>query len=185
MFDVTLEAYFGRHLLCIHAPTCGAGPVLEHNGDVYSCDHFVEPDYLLGNIHKTHMLTMLGMPQQRKFGQDKQDTLTRQCQDCKVRQLCNGGCPKDRFIESRDGEAGHNYLCAGLERFFTHTAPAFTAMAQLLQQGKAPSDLMSMVEASDQRRGPYAPCPCGSGKKFRFCHGPRAAPSPFTGVAQG
>jgi uncharacterized protein len=185
MFDVTLEAFFGRHLLCIHAPTCGFGPALEHNGDLYSCDHFVEPDYLLGNIHKTHMLTLLATPQQQKFGQDKRDTLTKQCQDCKVRHLCNGGCPKDRFITSRDGEEGHNYLCAGLERFFMHTGPAFAAMAQLIQQGKAPADVMATVNAEDQHRGPYSLCPCGSGEKFRFCHGPKAAPSPFTGVSAG
>lgn len=184
MFDVTLEAFFGRHLLCIHAPTCGLGPVLEHNGDLYSCDHFVEPDYLLGNIHKTHMLTLLASPQQRRFGTDKLDSLTRQCQDCTVRHLCNGGCPKDRFITSRDGEPGHNYLCAGLEKFFMHTGPAFTAMAQLLQRDKAPSDVMASVNADDQRRGPYALCPCGSGEKFRFCHGPKPAPSPFTGVVE-
>lgn len=182
MFDVTLEAFFGRHLLCIHAPTCGFGPALEHNGDLYSCDHFVEPDYLLGNIHKTHLLDLISTPRQRQFGQDKQDALTKQCQACKVRHLCNGGCPKDRFVASRDGEGGHNYLCAGLERFFMHTGPAFAAMAQLIQQGKAPADVMATVNADDRRRGPYSLCPCGSGEKFRFCHGPKAALSPYTGV---
>jgi uncharacterized protein len=184
LFDVTLEAFFGRHLLCIHAPTCGYGPALEHNGDLYSCDHFVEPDYLLGNIHQTHMVELMAKPEQRRFGQDKRDTLTTQCQDCKVRHLCNGGCPKDRFITSKAGEAGHNYLCAGLEAFFMHTGPAFSAMAQLLQRNKAPADVMATVKAEDQRRGPYVPCPCGSGEKFRFCHGPKAALSPFTGVTQ-
>ncbi len=77
LFDVTLEAYFGRHLLCIHAPTCGHGPALESNGDLYSCDHFVEPRFLLGNIHQTHMQKMMSSPEQRKFGQDKRDTLDR------------------------------------------------------------------------------------------------------------
>ncbi len=80
LFDVTLEACFGRHLLCIHAPTCGYGPALEANGDLYACDHFVEPDYQLGNIHQTHMQTLVASPEQRKFGQDKHDTLTAQCQ---------------------------------------------------------------------------------------------------------
>ncbi len=175
IFDVTLEASFGRHLLCIHAPTCGAAPVLEHNGDLYSCDHFVEPRYLLGNIHQTHMLKLVASPEQRKFGQDKQDLLTAQCQACKVRNWCNGGCPKDRFTLSRDGEAGHNYLCAGLELFFTHTAETFETMAQLLRKGRAPANVMQLIAAMDKKRGPYAPCPCGSGKKFRFCHGDRAA----------
>lgn len=171
LFDVTLEALFGRHLLCIHAPTCGHGPVLEHNGDLYSCDHFVEPRYKLGNIHQTHMLTLMSSPEQRKFGQDKQDTLTAQCRGCKVRGLCNGGCPKDRFASSRDGESGQNYLCAGLELFFTHTGPAFQAMAQLLHQNRPPSALMASIAVEDARRGPYQPCTCGSGRKFRFCHG--------------
>jgi uncharacterized protein len=183
LFDVTLEAFFGRHMLCIHAPTCGLGPALEHNGDLYSCDHFVEPKFLLGNIHQTHMVELIASPAQRKFGQDKHDSLTAQCRDCKVRHLCNGGCPKDRFALSRDGESGQNYLCAGLELFFMHTGPAFTAMAQLLQQDLPPSDVMASVKADDERRGPYAPCPCGSNEKFRFCHGPKAPPSPFSKVS--
>ena len=85
IFDVTLEAFFGRHLLCIHAPTCGYGPALEYNGDLYSCDHFVEPRFKLGNIHETHMLKLVASPEQRKFGEDKRDTLTAQCRGCKVR----------------------------------------------------------------------------------------------------
>ena len=90
MFDVTLEAYFGRHLLCIHALTCGYGPALEYNGDVYSCDHFVEPRYKLGNIHETHLVKLVAPAEQRKFGDDKRDSLTAQCQRCEVRSLCNG-----------------------------------------------------------------------------------------------
>ena len=182
LFDVTLEAYFGRHLLCIHAPTCGYGPALESNGDLYSCDHFVEPRFLLGNIHQTHMQTLVASPAQRKFGQDKHDTLTKQCLQCAVRPLCHGGCPKDRFALSRDGEPGQNYLCAGLELFFTHTRPAMRTMGKLLQQGRAPSDVMALTVAEDSRGGPYRPCPCGSGKKFRFCHGDKAPASPFSGV---
>jgi uncharacterized protein len=171
LFDVTLEGFFGRHLLCIHAPTCGYGPALEHNGDLYSCDHFVEPGYKLGNIHDTHMLELVASPQQRRFGQAKRDTLTAQCQACKVRHLCNGGCPKDRFALSRDGEAGHNHLCPGLELFFMHTGPAFASMARLVQQGRAPSEVMAAIATMDGARAPYEPCPCGGGQKFRFCHG--------------
>jgi radical SAM protein with 4Fe4S-binding SPASM domain len=88
LFDVTLEAYFGRHLLCIHAPTCGYGPALKHNGDLYPCDHFVEPRYRLGNIHETHLLKLVSSPEQRKFGDDKRGSLTPQCQRCEVRPLC-------------------------------------------------------------------------------------------------
>ena len=173
LFDVTLEAYFGRHLLCIHAPTCGLGPALEYNGDLYSCDHYVEPRYKIGNIHQTHLLDLVASPEQRKFGQDKLDSLTAQCRNCEVRSLCNGGCPKDRFALSRDGEAGQNYLCAGLELFFKHTRPAMQEMALLLRQRRAPAEIMAATAAEDERRGPYQPCPCGSGRKFKFCHGDR------------
>lgn len=182
LFDVTLEARFGRHRLCIHAPTCGLGPALEYNGDLYSCDHYVEPGYKLGNIHETHMLRLVMSPEQVKFGRDKHDTLTAQCRACAVRNLCNGGCPKERFALSRDGEAGHNYLCPGLELFFKHTEPVFAAMADLLRRDRAPAEMMAAIAARDAKGGPYQPCPCGSGRKFRFCHGDRAPGSPFTGV---
>lgn len=153
LFDVTLEAYFGRHLLCVHAPTCGAAPVLEQNGDLYSCDHFVEPKYKLGNIHEKHLLEMVASPEQLIFGSDKRDSLTAQCKRCDVLPLCNGGCPKDRFSLSKDGEPGQNYLCSGLELFFTHTRPAMVTMAQLVRQNRAPFDIMAMVKADDDRRG--------------------------------
>jgi uncharacterized protein len=174
LFDVTLEAFFGRHLLCIHAPTCGLGPALEYNGDLYSCDHFVEPGYRLGNIHETHMLELIASAEQRRFGLDKRSSLTAQCRSCAVRTLCNGGCPKDRFALSRDGEAGHNYLCPGLELFFTQSRHAMETMAKLLHDGRPPSDVMAITAIEDKRRGPYAPCPCGSGRKFKFCHGDNA-----------
>ncbi len=182
LFDVTLEAFFGRHLLCIHAPTCGYGPALEHNGDLYSCDHFVEPKHLLGNIHKTHMLTLVASSEQRQFGQGKRDSLTQQCQTCKVRNWCNGGCPKDRFALSKDGEPGQNYLCAGLEKFFMHTGPTFNVMAQLYRKGHPPAEVMTSIAALDAQRDAYQPCPCGSGSKFRFCHGDRDPKTPFSGV---
>jgi uncharacterized protein len=176
LFDVTLEAYFGRYRLCIHAPTCGYGPALEYNGDVYSCDHFVEPSYKLGNIHETHLLDLVASPAQRKFGLDKRDTLTAQCRECDVRALCNGGCPKDRFALAKDGEPGQNYLCEGLYQFFNHTRPAMMYMGQMFSQGRAPAEVMGWYKAEDARRGPYAECRCGSGRKFRFCHGSREAP---------
>lgn len=182
LFDVTLEAYFGRHLLCIHAPTCGLGPALEHNGDLYSCDHFVEPHYRLGNINQTHMLKLVTSPEQRKFANDKNDKLTSQCKRCEVRFLCHGGCPKDRFAISRDGEPGQNYLCAGLKLFFTHTRPAMQTMAQLLELGRPPADIATVVAKDDARRGVYAACPCGSDKKFRFCHGEKSPRISFGGV---
>ena len=182
LFDVTLEAHFGRHLLCVHAPVCGAGPALEANGDLYACDHFVEPDYHLGNINQTHLVELLALPRQRAFGQAKRDTLTEQCRRCPVGHLCHGGCPKDRFTRSRDGDPGHNYLCPGLELFFTHTGPAMRTMARLLQQGRPPAEVMAWTAAEDAKRGPYKPCPCGGGQKFRFCHGNDTPVSPFSRI---
>jgi serine-type anaerobic sulfatase-maturating enzyme len=171
LFDVTLDAYFGRYTLCVHAPTCGLGPAMEHNGDLYACDHFVEPDFRLGNIHQTHMLELMASPEQRKFGLDKRDTLTSECRNCEVRTLCNGGCPKDRFATSRDGEQGQNYLCPGLELFYKHTRPAMEKMANLLRQDQPPAEVMQWVRAQDAKRGRNEPCPCGGGRKFKHCHG--------------
>jgi len=182
LFDVTLEAWFGRHLLCVHAPVCGLGPALESNGDLYACDHYVEPDYLLGNIHQSHMIELVSSPKQRGFGKDKLASLTAQCRRCPVRHLCHGGCPKDRFVLSRDGDPCHNYLCRGLELYFTHTAPHMEVMGGLLRRGRPPAEVMGWVAEEDRKRGPYQPCPCGSGEKFRFCHGNRNPSSPFTGL---
>jgi uncharacterized protein len=123
------------------------------------------------------MLALVASPAQRKFGEDKQDTLTKQCRACEVRNLCHGGCPKERFAPSHDGEPGHNYLCAGLYRFFTHTRPAMQTMARLYSEGRAPAEIMAITAAEDRKRSAYAPCPCGSGRKFRFCHGPRSGAS--------
>jgi uncharacterized protein len=174
-FDVTLESWVGRHTLCVHSPVCGNAPALEFNGDVYSCDHYVEPDFKLGNIHERPLAELLASSAQRAFGMAKLEGLTRQCRECPVRALCHGGCPKDRFARSTDGEAGQNYLCAGYEHFFTHTAPAMRHMVQLLRSGGAPMQIMAEVAEQDRQRGPYAACPCGSGSKLKFCH--RAKPT--------
>jgi uncharacterized protein len=182
LFDVTLGAYFGHHLLCVHAPTCGHSPALEHNGDIYTCDHFVEPEHNLGNIRQSPMLELVASPQLRKFGDDKRDKLTKQCQQCEVRFLCNGGCPKDRFVRSRDGDLDHNYLCAGMKLFFTHTRPTMEQMAQLIKRGRAPAEVMAWRLAEDAERGPYQPCTCASGRKFKFCHGNKVPATRFSGV---
>jgi uncharacterized protein len=96
---------------------------------------------------------------------------------------CNGGCPKDRFALSRDGEPGQNYLCPGLELFFMHTGPTFNVMVQLIRQGRAPADVMASVRTQDEKLGPYRPCPCGSGQGFRFCHGDKGR-STKSGIAR-
>ena len=178
LFDVTLASHVGQHSLCVFSPTCGNALALEHNGDLYACDHYVEPDYLLGNIQETHMIELIASPQQRKFGQDKLDTLPQYCLDCEVRFACHGGCPKNRFIETPSGEPGLNYLCAGYKHFFNHVDRPMRMMAGLLNQGRAPAEIMQVYAAEDTQRaaafagaGRNDPCPCGSGKKFKQCHG--------------
>jgi len=143
-FDVTLGALFGQYSLCVHAPECGTAIAMEHNGDVYSCDHYVEPDYKLGSITETSFADLLTLPQQRQFGRDKRTTLPRQCQECPVRWACNGGCPKDRLATTADGESGLNYLCAGYYRFFTHAWPIMDTMGRLIRSGRPASDIMNL-----------------------------------------
>ncbi|GAB3811124.1 anaerobic sulfatase maturase [Tessaracoccus terricola] len=141
-FDAMLAARFGQYSLCVHAPDCGTALAVEHNGDIYSCDHYVEPGYLLGNVHTDAFSEVLAKPQQREFGRAKRTGLTEQCRRCPVRWACNGGCPKDRFGTSVDGEAGHNHLCEGYFRFFSHAAPTVEEMALLLRAGRAPAEVM-------------------------------------------
>jgi uncharacterized protein len=172
MFDTTLANMVGEAgAMCVHAETCGLQLAIEHNGDLYSCDHFVEPGYLLGNIKEQHLLTMVASQQQQRFGEDKRDTLTRFCLDCDVRFVCNGGCPKDRFAVSPYGEPGQHYLCPGYKLFFHHVERPMRLMADLLAENRAPSELMGVVAAQDGRRGRNDPCTCGSGRKWKQCHG--------------
>ncbi len=181
IFDVALAAWSGqRPGLCIFEETCGAALALEHNGDVFSCDHFVEPDYRLGNIQQTPLPQMVGSRQQWLFGQHKKTSLPQYCRDCEVRFVCNGGCPKDRFIETPDGEPGLNYLCAGYRAFFNHINHPMQLMAAELQAGRAPANVMFHLAREQQaqqqqfaRAGRNDPCPCGSGLKFKKCHGRR------------
>lgn len=142
LFDVTLGAHLGLHSLCVHAPTCGDALALEHNGDVYSCDHFVEPDHRLGNLHETSLRALVDDPRQRAFGEAKRATLPRMCRECDVRFACHGGCPKDRFAITPDGEAGLNHLCDGYQTFFRHTRPAMSRMAELVASGRFADEIM-------------------------------------------
>ncbi len=172
MFDAALANWYREPPgLCVHAETCGLALALEHTGDVYSCDHYVEPGYRLGNISETHLLDLVASPRQREFGQAKRDTLPRYCLDCDVRFACHGGCPKDRFTSTPDGEPGLHYLCPSYKAFFGHIRPAMAAMCALLQAGRAPSELVARYAADDSRRGRNDPCPCDSGRKWKRCHG--------------
>lgn len=150
-FDVALEAWAGiTPSLCVHAPTCGNCLALEHNGDLFACDHYVTPEHFLGNVRETPLIDLVAAPFQRAFGRDKRDRLPRQCRECPVRFVCNGGCPKDRFIRTLDGEPGLNYLCAGYKRFFTHIAPAMRAMAELVRHGGAPAAIMEILRREEE-----------------------------------
>lgn len=143
-FDVALGSWLGQHNLCIVAPKCGNALVLEHNGDVYSCDHFVEPDYRLGNLKETPLKTLVSSERQRRFGDAKFDTLPKYCKECPVLFACYGECPRNRFIETPDGEAGLNYLCAGYKAFFTHIDGPMKIMGDLIRQGRYADEIMHM-----------------------------------------
>lgn len=178
IFDVTLGSFVGQHNLCIFAPTCGNALALEHNGDLYSCDHYVEPDYLLGNIKETHMLELVASEKQRQFGRDKLASLPSYCRACDVRFACHGGCPRNRFIMTPDGQPGLNYLCGGYKLFFDHVRRPMTIMANLLRQGRYADEIMQLYAADDEQPasafdgvGRNEPCPCGSGRKYKQCHG--------------
>ena len=176
MFDVALANWVGEPPgLCIHSETCGLALALEHTGDLYSCDHFVEPKYLLGNIAEHRMLDLVSSERQVRFGLDKRDTLPQFCRACDVRFACHGGCPKDRFTPTPDGEPGLNYLCPGFKTFFHHVDAPMRTMGELLRQGRPPAAIMADYAAADARRGRNDPCTCGSGRKWKRCHG--AAPA--------
>ena len=178
MFDVALANWVGENpALCIHSETCGLALALEHTGDLYSCDHFVEPRYLLGNIAEHRMLDLVSSPQQVEFGLDKRESLPRFCRECDVRFACHGGCPKDRFTSTPDGEPGLNYLCPGFKTYFHHIDEPMRIMGELLRRNRAPAEIMARFAAEDAQRGRNDPCTCGSGRKWKRCHGaPLARP---------
>ncbi|MCL4216404.1 MAG: anaerobic sulfatase-maturation protein [Candidatus Hydrogenedentes bacterium] len=178
IFDVSLEAWLGRNpSLCVFSKKCGRAMALEHNGDLYSCDHFVYPENKLGNIMDEALSKLVESDQQHQFGEDKFTTLPQYCLDCEVRFACNGECPKHRFIKTPAGEPGLNYLCAGLKHYFTHVDPYMRFMAQELRQGRPPTNVMQYVRQQEQQqaarngRKPNEPCFCGSGRKYKKCCG--------------
>ncbi len=143
IFDVALGVWYGQRAgLCIFEETCGLALALEHNGDLYSCDHYVEPNFFLGNIDKENLIELVASEKQVEFGTAKLDTLPRYCRECEVRFICNGGCPKNRIRRTPDGEEGLNYLCQGYKAFFNHIDEPMKTMVQLLRMGRPPSDIM-------------------------------------------
>jgi uncharacterized protein len=142
-FDVALGSWLGQHNSCVVAPTCGSALTMEHNGDVYSCDHYVEPGHKLGNVSETPLRALVTSEQQRRFGQAKFDTLPKYCKECPVLFACYGECPRNRFIETPDGEGGLNYLCAGYKAFFLHIDKPMKTMAGLIREGRHADEIMS------------------------------------------
>ena len=179
IFDTALASWMGQNPgLCIFAETCGDAMIIEHNGDVYSCDHYVYPEFNLGNVKEKSIRVMAESPEQRKFGTDKRDSLPEFCRSCEFKFACNGGCPKQRFTKTPDGEDGLNYLCAGYKKYFAHTEPYMKAMVGELRSGRPAANIMMKADAIPaMSSNPYAGvgrndnCPCDSGKKFKRCHG--------------
>lgn len=184
MYDIALGAWMGQDpSLCIFAKTCGKALIIEHNGDLYSCDHFVYPDYRLGNVHEESIRDMVDSPLQEKFGQDKADTLPQYCLECDYKFACNGGCPKQRFTRTPKGEPGLNYLCKGYKMFFSHADPYMRFMANEVGRGRPAANVMEWVRQMDAQKeaarlkvdpGRNDPCPCGSGQKYKRCCGKAA-----------
>ena len=161
--EVARTAMAKEHALCIFRKTCGDVPVIEHNGDFFSCDHFVTEEHRLGNISETPLLELLQDPRQRAFGQAKFERLPGYCRSCEVLDLCHGGCPKDRLLHTADGETGLNYLCAGYKKFFQHCRP-FTAELALQYRQQVEQE-----NKTSTKTGRNDPCPCGSGRKYKNC----------------
>jgi uncharacterized protein len=179
-FDVTLALTMGLPSpLCVHAVTCGRAVALEHNGDLFSCDHFVTPDRRLGNVMQSTAGSLVDSQAQNDFGADKRDRLPRHCRECEFLHLCNGGCPKDRIATAPDGEPGLNYLCESYRRFFGHSRGVFERMARALRPRRPARSRPELQQGRGSRaavRDPLeparnTPCPCGSGSKFKRCCG--------------
>lgn len=147
LFDSTLANWIGEQpSICTMAKHCGHAGVMEFNGDVYSCDHFVYPEYKIGNIYKETLTSMMFSQKQQKFGLDKYKSLPNQCMECQFLNICYGECPKNRFIEDKYGNPGLNYLCKGLYRFFSHVKPYMEFMQEELVNQRPPANIMSRLK---------------------------------------
>lgn len=163
----------GTASLCWMAPTCGRVLIVEQDGGVYSCDHFVAPGYRIGDIEHSSLGAMVDLPVQQSFGNDKRDRLPSRCRSCEWLAVCNGGCPKDRFLVAENGEPGLNHLCGGFRKFFAHAQPTVKKVREFRKQGMAPDAIMAGLRAQAMEMwrgiGRNDPCPCGSGKKAKNC----------------
>lgn len=173
IFEEVARRAFGQEpALCIFRKTCGDVPVVEHNGDVFSCDHFTDREHRLGNIQESSLVHFLESPAQRAFGEAKWRSLPHFCRSCEVLEMCYGGCPKDRILRTPEGEEGLNYLCPAYKRFFNHCKPFVLELAALWRRQSREGQI-SIAEAKTEESSPKIgrndPCPCGSGKKYKKC----------------
>jgi uncharacterized protein len=163
----------GNASACWMAPTCGRVLILERDGGVYSCDHFVDPAHRIGDIESSHLGELVDLPVQRRFGGDKADLLPGQCRSCRYLAVCHGNCPKDRFVSAADGSPGLNYLCDGLRYFFAYSERPLRQMAEYRKRGQRPEAIMAALRSEMMARwkgvGRNDPCPCGSGLKAGQC----------------
>lgn len=147
IFDCTLANWMGVSPgICAYSKECGHAGVMEHNGDVYSCDHFVFPEYKLGNIRDHSLIDMLYGEQQQEFSRLKHSSLPRQCKECDMEFACHGECPKNRFMKDKYGDSGLNYLCPGYYHYYQHVAPYMDYMKQELMSQRPPSNIMKVVQ---------------------------------------
>ena len=147
IFDCTLANWMGVSPgICAYSKECGHAGVMEHNGDVYSCDHFVFPEYKLGNIRDHSLIDMLYGEQQQEFSRLKHSSLPRQCKECDMEFACHGECPKNRFMKDKYGDSGLNYLCPGYYHYYQHVAPYMDYMKQELMAQRPPSNIMKVVQ---------------------------------------
>ena len=147
IFDCTLANWMGISPgICAYSKECGHAGVMEHNGDVYSCDHFVFPEYKLGNIRDYSLIDMLYGEQQQEFSRLKHSSLPRQCKECDMEFACHGECPKNRFMKDKYGDSGLNYLCPGYYHYYQHVAPYMDYMKQELMSQRPPSNIMKVVQ---------------------------------------
>ena len=147
IFDCTLANWMGISPgICAYSKECGHAGVMEHNGDVYSCDHFVFPEYKLGNIRDHSLIDMLYGEQQQEFSRLKHSSLPRQCKECDMEFACHGECPKNRFMKDKYGDSGLNYLCPGYYHYYQHVAPYMDYMKQELKSQRPPSNIMKVVQ---------------------------------------
>ena len=179
-FDSILANWTGSMTsICVHAETCGHAGAIEYNGDLFACDHYVFPEYKLGNMDTDSLVSMMYSPRQIEFGQAKRNALPQYCRECEYLFACNGECPKNRIIQTPTGEQGLNYLCSGLKLFYAHVAPYMDFMAEELANERPPANVMVWARKRMKHRDiscnvpaavkPNNPCPCGSGKKFKNC----------------